>query len=144
MANEVGTIGLKFMVGDGASPEVFTTVGGVTSIPDVGGGDADKIDITELQDLQRRFLKGYKTASDVTLPINVQAGSTEQAQLKADDDSASPVVRNYKVTSNDGNTDYITFPAYVNGMSLSAAGGDKMAGSVTLVLDATPEFPVLD
>lgn len=143
MANELGTIGNQFQVGDGASPEVFTTVGGVTSVPDIGGGDADQIELTELLDLQRRYTKGYKTPPTVSVPINIQKGSALQAQLKADDDSATKVVRNYQVTEPDGTTVIVAFTGYVSGFNIAQEGGDAVRGTVSITLEGTPTFPVL-
>lgn len=143
MADELGTIGNQFQVGDGASPEVFTTIGGIVSVPDVGGGESDQVDITEMLDLQRRYLKGYKTPPTVSVPLNIQAGSTEQAQLKSDDDSSTKVVRNYRVTEPDGTTAIVEFTGYVSGFVIAQEGGDAVRGTASITLEGTPTFPVL-
>jgi len=143
MANELGTIGNQFQVGDGADPEVFSTIGGIVSVPDVGGGEADQIDITQLLDLQRRYLKGYKTPPTVAIPVNIEKGSALLLQLKEDDNAPAKVVRNYRVTEPDGTTVILSMTAYVNGFTIAQEGGDAVRGTVSMTLEDTPVFEVL-
>lgn len=143
MANELGTIGNLLQVGDGASPEVFTTVGGTTGVPMVTGGSAEQIDITSMEDLQKVFLKGYKTPDTLTVPLNIRKSDTIQAQLESDDASASKVVRNYRVTEPNGTDVIMSFAAYVNKFGASSEGGDAVRGEVELVLEGAPTFDCL-
>lgn len=60
MANELGTIGNQLQVGDGASPEVFTIIGGTQGVPSVGGGSGEQIDITSMEDCSGYISKDIK------------------------------------------------------------------------------------
>ncbi len=143
MANELGTIGNQLQVGDGASPEVFTIIGGTQGVPSVGGGSGEQIDITSMEDLQRVYLKGYKTPPNLTVTVNIRKGDTEQAQLEADDASASKVVRNYRVTEPNGTDVIMSFAAYVNNFTVSSPAGDAVRGEVEFILEGRPTFDCL-
>lgn len=109
----------------------------------VTGGSGEKIDITSLEDLQKRYLKGYKDPDDLTIPLIIRKGSTEQQQLEADDASASKVVRNYRVVEPDGTTVIMSIEAYVNKFGISNEAGDKVMGDVEMVLESRPVFDCL-
>jgi len=144
MANEVGTIGVLFQMEEPATPGTFVTIGGVSSVPTIGSGAAAKVDVTALEDLVQRTIKGYKDTGETTIPITVQKGNTRQKQLDTDAKAPGTTVRNFRITDPAGTDIYITFAAYCSAFQMEGPGGDAFRANATLVFDGEPQFPILD
>ncbi len=121
--------GVTIGVGDGASPEVFTTIAEVKSI-DGPGGQANEIDVTDLSSTAKEFALGLQDEGDITLDINYIPGNTQHAQLRSD--RAAGTSRNYRITFTDSPATTWTFAAYVKGFSISNAVDNITGASVTL------------
>jgi len=88
--------------GNGASPEVFTTIAEVTGIPGLGGAAPSFNEVTHLLSTRKEWKRGLADEGDVTLPMTLIPTDPAQTGLWADLDSG--VTRNFKITFVDGNT----------------------------------------
>ncbi|HEX9768439.1 MAG TPA: phage tail tube protein [Kiloniellales bacterium] len=121
--------GTLFQRGDGASPEVFATIGEVTDF-DGPSGQAAVIDVTHFQSTFKDKLIGLPDEGQFTLSGNYVKSSTAQAGLKTD--RTNRTLRNFKLTLTDSPATVLTFAAFVLSFSISAAVDDKVPFSVTL------------
>lgn len=128
-SNALTSQGMTLGVGDGASPEVFTTIAEINSI-DGPGGQANEIDVTDLSSTAKEYLIGLQDEGDVTLEINYIPQNTQHAQLRSD--KASATQRNYRITFTDSPATTWTFAAYVKGFSISNSVDDRTVASVVL------------
>ena len=100
--------------GDGASPEVFTTVAAVTSI---GGPNlqADDIEVTDMESPSgyKEYISGLKDGGTVDFEINFNPTNSTHTGLF--DDQVAGTSRNWK----------IVFPSSVSNMTFSFAGTVK-------------------
>lgn len=139
MANETTTLGLLVQVGDGASPEVFTTIGGITALTGLGGGTTDDYDTTALEDTNKKSIKGLTDYGECSLNWNIQAGNALQQQLIDDGDSVANVDRNYQVLKVDASTVLCSFNGYAKPFTgdLSVASVQKGSQSIKLQTKVT-------
>lgn len=121
--------GILFQSGDGASPEVFTSVGEVTSI-DGPGGEASEIDVTHLGSSAKEYLIGLPDEGNLTLDCALLPDDIGQTRLR--NDRINATLRNYKITLTDTPATIITFAGYVKGFRVSAGVDSKIAASITL------------
>ena len=142
MANEFSTIGMLVQVGDGASPEVFTTIGGVTATDGIGGASADDLEVTALEDKTKRYIKGLTDEGEVSLSINTQAGNVLQQQLADDSAAVANVDRNYQILKEDGTTVFCSFNAYAKGYSGSLSLASVVTASCHLKLNTKPVWVI--
>lgn len=96
--------------GDGASPEVFTTVPQVTSIGTVGQ-DRGLIDVTNLSSTAREYKKAIKDGQEIQIVAQYDPDDTVHAGMRADNDAET--ARNYRVTFSDSPAQTVTFAALV-------------------------------
>lgn len=121
--------GMTLGVGDGASPEVFTSVAEIKSV-DGPGGQANEIDVTDLSSTAKEFQLGLQDEGDITLDINYIPANTQHAQLRSD--RAAGTIRNYQITFTDSPATTWTFAALVKGFSISNGVDGITGASVTL------------
>ena len=98
MANEMITKGVSLGYKASSSATSYTDVANIFSFPDLGG-DFDKVEITNLADGSRRYLKGlvdygdlefeayYTTAGFTALKALDTAGASVDWQIELPDDS---------------------------------------------------------
>jgi len=129
--------GSLFKIGDGASPEVFTTTYEVTSIGDFGQ-ENDLVEVTHMQSTAKEYI--YGLADGVEFPITVNyapANATHVSYLAA---QAARTTKNFKFvlpTGMGGLT--FSFSALIKGWRLpadpNAAGvmtfNLKLSGAIT-------------
>ena len=108
-SNAVDVQGTLVQRGNGATPEVFTTIAEVTGIPGLGGAAPTFTEVTHLLSTRKEWRRGLPDEGEITLPMNLIPGDPAQIGLWQDLDSG--VVRNFKITFDDGNT--VSFGAIV-------------------------------
>jgi len=126
--------------GDGASPEVFTTVAQVVTI----GGPSlaqDPIDVTNHSSLEawKEFVGGLKDGGEVSLEINYDpATPTHNATAGLIKSLEDQTVDNYQIVFSDTANTTWTIPALVTGFETGAPVDGKLSASVTLKVSGKP------
>lgn len=130
--SEFEVAGTLFQRGDAASPEVFSTVGEVTSLPSATPSRTIH-DVTAINDTSmQKKPSGLTDGGTMTVEFSYDKDDTEQSGLIDDYDNAT--LRNFKIVLADGSPETeITFSAYVQDYTTPQGGpGDIMTMSVTL------------
>lgn len=125
------TQGIKIEVGDGASSEVFTAIGGITNWND-SGLSAGEGDCTDLDSSQKESYALLADPGTFSIDLNIEDGSTEHQQLL--DDVAAGTARNYRATRADGTTVRKAFNAFPKTFSQTGAADSHITASVELRL----------
>lgn len=133
-SNALKTQGITVLVGDGAGPEVFTTIAEVTGFSGPTT-EANEIEVTTLASLAKEFIAGLVDNGEVTLEVNAVVKDTQHRQIRQD--ISNGTVRNYQIDFNDKDglettSTIYEFAAFVKSFPLSAAADDKLAGTITL------------
>jgi len=140
MSNAISAFGTLLKIGDGGSPETFTTIAEVT---DISGPSlsADTIDVTNHNSAggYREFIQGLKDAGEVTFTINfIPTESTHNAATGLLKDYEDGTLRNFQLVFPDaGNTTW-SFAAVVTGFEPAEPIDDKLAADVTLKISGQP------
>lgn len=126
--------------GNGASPEVFTTLAEVTGItpPAIS---RDTVDATheESPGAWREFIAGLKDGGEVSLELNFIPGGTAIAALMAEMDLDGPsALKNRQILFPDGS--YFSFAGILTGLEPDAPIDDKMSASVTFKVSGKPSL----
>jgi hypothetical protein len=121
--------GTLIKIGDGASPEVFTSLGEVSSI-DGPGGQAAVIDVTDLSSTAKEKRMGLQDEGQLSFEINFLPADAQHAQLRTD--KASGDSRNFQLLFTDSPPTTWTFAAFVLGVPVSFSVDNVTKGSVTL------------
>ena len=74
----VASQGVTFKVGDGGGPEVFNTVGEVTTISGLRGGSAQVIDVSTLASTRREKIMGLPDEGQITVGLNYDPADSQQ------------------------------------------------------------------
>ncbi len=126
--------------GDGASPEVFTTIAQVVSI----GGPSlslDPIDVTNHSSLDgwKEFVGGLLDGGEISLEINYDpVNATHNATAGLIKDMEDRTVRNFQLVFSDTAGTTWTVPALVTGFEPGAPVDGKLSASVTLKVSGKP------
>lgn len=129
---QLDTQGVVIKRGDGASPEVFTTIGEVNSIQGPGGS-ATTIDVTNLSSTAKNKKMGLIDEGQVTLEMKLDTADTAQTGLRTD--RSNKTLRNFQIVLTDSPATTISFAAYVMSFALATAVDDVVTASVTLEID---------
>lgn len=129
MVTSVKTQGMTVGRGDGASPETYSDILGITSVqgPD---GSAAEIDITALESTGKEFNMGLKDEGSVSLEIIFNPDDSEHTGLRTDRDNAT--LRSFRITFTNSPATTATFNAYVTNYSVSGQIDEVVRLSVTL------------
>jgi predicted secreted protein len=129
-------LGTLFKVGNGAVPEIFTTVAEVTGItPPAMSRDTVDASHELSPEAWREFIAGMKDAGEVSFDMNFVPGSTDAANFMAELGLAgSAALKNRQIVFPDGSI--MAFAAILTGYEPDAPIDDKMAASVTLKVSA--------
>lgn len=107
--------GIKLQRGDGASPEVFTTILEEVSIANFGALSA-LIEATHLLSAAKEFLYSLAEGSEMTLTCNYVV--TEITQINMISDQTNKVTRNFKLVFPTSPNKTFSFAALVLGWNL--------------------------
>lgn len=140
MSDALSAIGTLLKIGDGAGPEVFTTIGEVGNISGPGLSTG-VIDVTNHSspDYTQEILAGLKSAGEVTFSINyIPTHATHNATTGLIRDWKNRTKRNFQLVWPDAGGTTWSFAAYVTGFQPTAPVEDKLAADVTLTIAGAP------
>ena len=123
--------GMLIKRGDGASPEVFTTIPEVRSIGGPDGSDPE-IPVSDLSSSAQEFRIGLKDEGSIALDIMYIPANAAHAGLRSD--RAARTLRNFTITFTDSPATVWSFSAYVQSFSIANAVDSTTDASVTLRL----------
>lgn len=136
--NALPAQGCLLKVGDGASPEVFTTIGDITNFsgPD---GSKGEIDTTDVAATAKSFLGALPDLGSIQFSMNYIPTDTQHAQVRSDFLSSTSVSRNYKIVYTDSPETEQVFTGYVSAFApdvqadaaLVASGSIRVTASVS-------------
>lgn len=136
MSNTYNAQGTTVGRGDAASPEVFTTIPGVTSISGVGQ-TRGQIDVTNLSSAAREYKKALQDGQEITLQIQYDPDHASHSGLRTD--MAAETSRNFKITLTDSPAQTISFAAMVLGWTLGEMSVDSVQ-TLTVTLKPTGDL----
>lgn len=123
--------GLTFQRGDGASPEVYSTVVEVNTLGGFGKTNP-LVDVTSHDSTSREYIAGLSDGSELSVDGNrVHSSPSVQDALIADVDAGT--TRNFKITLTDGTTPIVyTFSAVCQSWEITPSFEDKVTIAYTL------------
>ena len=137
MTSAVLGLGTTLQVGDGASPQVYTTIAEVLTMsgPSL---TAEDIEVTNFDSTAKEYISGVPDGGSVNFELNWISG-TQQKQLRDDVDAGTS--RNYMITFPTSPNTTAVFEARCTEFSMStepnaqvrASANLKISGSVTWV-----------
>jgi predicted secreted protein len=136
----IAAYGTLLKLGDGASPEVFTTIAEVVDI----GGPALELDMIETTSHDstagwEEFVGGILRSGEVSLEINYDpAGATHDASTGLIADMVARTLRNFELVFPDAGSTTWGFSAYVQKFEPGAPVAEKLSASVTLKVSGQP------
>lgn len=119
--------------GDGASPEVFTTIANITSIsgPNL---EATDIEVTDLSSTAKEFLQGLEDSGTIDLEGFYDQTNTEHQEMR--DNVGANTAVNYQITLTQGSPqETIQFSARVMSFSLGQSVDEAVTVSMSLKID---------
>ena len=135
-------LGKKYLVrkGDGATPEVFTTI---AELLDVDGPEltADSVETTHQESPNgwREFMAGLKDGGEVSFDLNHNPdNATHDASTGLVAELKNGVTRNYRVEFPPPSSKAWVFPAFVTEFSPAGPLADRQTASVTLKVAGEP------
>lgn len=117
--NSLSSKGTKLQKGDGASPEVFATIAGITDMPAINAVKSTLED-TSLDDVNRHYIHGIGEPPSFTLTLNFDTDDTQQAALITAYQNETG--DNYRVLLPDSPATEYEFKAIVTGYSTPYGG----------------------
>lgn len=132
--------GTLFKTGNGATPELFSTVAEVTGITPPAMS-RDTVDAThELSpEAWREFIAGLKDGGEVSFDMNFVPDSADAANFMAELDlQGSAATKNRLILFPDGSV--FKFAAILTGYEPDAPIDDKMSASVTFKVTGKPNL----
>lgn len=123
-------VGTTLQVGDGASPEIFSTIAEVLTIggPEISSED---IEVTNMDSPSgfKEFISGLTDAGAITFDAN-WIKSTQQTQVR--DDVGAGTARNYRITWPDSPATIANFNARATAFSMSTDPNAQLQASISL------------
>lgn len=119
----------EFRVGNGASPEVFTSI---CDIVDINGPNetADPLEASSLCSTSKEFVGGLRDGGEITLQLNLAPTNPNHLQFQTDLGAA--ITRNYQIALPDSPSTLIDFAAFVTAFGPSLATNTLATAAVTL------------
>lgn len=121
--------GVVISYGDGASPQVYTAIPEVTSLQGPGG-QANEIDVTDLDSTAKEFRMGLQDEGSITMDILYIPANTAHAALRAA--RAGQTLTNFQIAFTDSPITKWQFDGFVLGFEISNAVDDVTKASVTI------------
>ena len=140
MTLAIDAYGTLLQIGDGGSPEAFTTIAEVTEI----GGPSlalDPLDVTshESPGAFREFVGGLLDGGEVTSTINyVPTGGTHDATTGLIADMIARTVRNFQLIFPDVGTTTWSLSALITAFEPAEPVDDRLSAEVTLKVTGQP------
>ncbi len=140
MTAALDAYGTLLQIGDGASPEVFTTIAEVT---DISGPSLalDALDVTAHTSPAafREFIGGLLDGGEVSFTINyVPTETTHDAGTGLIADMIARTVRNFQLVFPDSGTTTWSFPALITAFEPAEPVDDRLMAEVTLKVAGQP------
>lgn len=140
MANAIHAQGTLLQRGDGATPEVFTTVAEVGSIagPSL---QADLIDVTNHSSPSRyrEYIQGLKDGGELTFDLNYNPNdATHNATTGVLADWNSGARKNYRLQFPSTPAVFWNFQVIVTNFEMNADVAEQLKAAVTMKLTAAP------
>ena len=138
MSEATAAKGTLIKLGDGASPEVFTTIAEVTNIggPEI---EQDSLDVSHHGVDYKQFVGGLKDGGEVALELNyLPADGTHNAATGLLKDLNDGVLRTFQLVFTDTSLTTWVFSALVTRFAPGAPVDGKLGLSVTLKVSGTP------
>ena len=128
--------GVVISYGDGASPQVYTAIPEVTSLQGPGG-QANEIDVTDLNSTAKEFRMGLQDEGSITMDILYIPANTAHAALRTA--RAGQTLTAFQIAFTDGSATSSPiaatrwqFDGFVLGFEISNAVDDVTKASVTI------------
>lgn len=128
-SNALEAQGMVIKHGDGASPEVFTTIPEVKSFSGPSGS-ASVIDVSDLSSTAKEKRMGLKDEGQVSLTIQYIPQNAVHAAMRAD--RSNRTLRNFQIDFTDSPTTTWQFSAYVLSFATSGSVDGTVEANVTL------------
>lgn len=129
-------LGTLFKRGDGASPEVFTTIPEINSVTGPSG-TTEQIDVSHMQSTAREYILGLPDFGEFTLEMNWLVNNAVQEGLRSD--FINRTTRNFKLEDHGVSPEEVwTIVGLVTGFSLNFPADDRATASVTIKISGTP------
>lgn len=136
----VAAFGTTFGIGDGASPEVFTTLAEVVSISGLKPTQ-NTADVTNMGSTGG-YMEHVTTTRDpgtIDLELNFIADNANQLAMYQTKFNAG-TIQNYQITYTDTGTSTCTFAASVESYNINSTTDGKAEMSMTLKVDGQPTW----
>lgn len=135
----ISSQGITVGYGDGASPEVFTTIANVTGV-DGPSKENPEIDVTDLSSTAKEFIPGLVDNGEITLNLNFDVSNTTHDAVLDDLDAGTS--RNYKITfANVSPSIAWTFNAFPRSFPVTAGVDQAATGTLTLRINGAVTRP---
>lgn len=122
--------GTTFAIGDGASPEVFSVVGEVTSIAGPSG-QASVIDVSTLASTRREKIMGLPDEGQIQVSMNLDPGDTGgQVAMRTARDTREQT--NFQITLTDSPATVLEFAGYVLSFNISVGVDQVITAEATV------------
>lgn len=127
--------GMLIKRGDGASPEVFTTIPEIKSFNGPGGA-ASIIDVTDLSSTAKEKRMGLRDEGQLSLTLNYLPDNTVHDGLRTD--RANRTLRHFQMVFTDTSPKTTwSFSAYVTGLAISGGVDGVVEANVTLEISGS-------
>lgn len=132
-------LGVKFLTGDAASPEVFTAIAEVLS---VGGPslsrDTPEATSTDSPTGYKEFIGGLRDGGEVTITVNFLPQDTTQKFTGVLGDLEVDTLQNYQISFPSSPATLWTFAALLTGFEPDVPIEDRMTASLTFKISGKP------
>ena len=134
----ISSQGVQLKRGNGAQPEVFTSIGQIVTFSGPGG-TATVIDATHLGSTAKEKVMGLADEGQLTFDIQYDPANVQHKALI--DDRADKVARSFMLVLADADASEIEFTAYVTGFSIEGGVDALVMASVTLEITGAITWP---
>lgn len=128
-SNALESQGMEVQIGNGASPEVFTTISEIKTFSGPSGS-ATVIDVTDLSSLAKEKRMGLKDEGQLQFTINYIPANAQHAALRAARTSREKT--SFKMLFTDSPQTEWDFEGFVLGFSVSGAVDGVVEAQVTI------------
>lgn len=135
MATYITTQGTALKIGDGASPEVFTTIPQVTSI-DGPTTSNDEIDVTHLGSTSREFEPALPDQGEITCEMEWDENDTVHAGLRTKFNATT--THNFQLVNAASPLNTYSFAGFIKSLQMSFGIDDVVR--VTMAVRITGNF----